>query len=371
MLIAAYSGRALAQAACRAGYAARVADLFADTDTVASAESVVQVEGNPSTGFNAPSLTGALDELLRRPTARIGPDALVYGAGFEAEPDLLRRAQRVVRLAGNSPETVIAVKDPHGLAAACQDLGIPHPLIMHTPPPSGDWLLKTRGSAGGIGTHQFSGSMEPPPGSYWQRRVPGVALSLVFLADGHRSEIVGFTRQYIAPGRGTPFRFGGAVTSRPPARLAAALATCARDITTAFGLRGLNSLDFMVMGHDWWLIEVNPRPGATLDLFDSTEFPLFHAHVEAAGGRLLKPGTPGEDYRAVWIAYAETALRVPPAFVWPEQVFDRPRDGALIPEGDPVATVFAAASKPGTAFTRATDRAAALLSQLAARGPCS
>ena len=33
-------------------------------------------------------------------------------------------------------------------------------------------------------------------------------------------------------------------------------------------LVGLNSVDFLVSDEQFWLLEVNPRPGATLDIFE-------------------------------------------------------------------------------------------------------
>ena len=41
------------------------------------------------------------------------------------------------------------------------------------------------------------------------------------------------------------------------------------SLARSLGLRGLNSADFLIEGDNAWLIEINPRPGATLDLFDS------------------------------------------------------------------------------------------------------
>ena len=51
-------------------------------------------------------------------------------------------------------------------------------------------------------------------------------------------------------------------------------------------LAGLNSVDFLVADDAVWLLEINPRPGATLDIFEPDGGSLFALHVQACGGVL-------------------------------------------------------------------------------------
>ena len=64
VLIASVSGRALAQAARRAGYGARVADLFGDDDTRAATEHVARLPGDLRDGVDADRVLSALDGLV-------------------------------------------------------------------------------------------------------------------------------------------------------------------------------------------------------------------------------------------------------------------------------------------------------------------
>jgi NAD(P)-dependent dehydrogenase (short-subunit alcohol dehydrogenase family) len=91
-LLVALSGRALAVAARRAGRRTVVADLFGDTDTRASAEASLVVEGDFDDGFDAAALLAAAERLApASPTARFG---LVYGSGLESHTQHgLARAQ--------------------------------------------------------------------------------------------------------------------------------------------------------------------------------------------------------------------------------------------------------------------------------------
>lgn len=65
VLIAAFSGRSLAQSARRAGFEPLVADAFGDLDTQAAAEDVRVLDGAMQTGFRTKPLIAALEDLAR------------------------------------------------------------------------------------------------------------------------------------------------------------------------------------------------------------------------------------------------------------------------------------------------------------------
>lgn len=371
LLIAAYSGRAIAKGARRAGYAPLVADLFCDEDTQASAELAVQVEGSLEAGFAPASLSRALRELAHQAGGRRA--GIVYGAGFEMDPALLDALREVAPVLGNPADVVSRIKNPRDLAKVCAVLGISHPETLHSPPLPGEagWLLKRQGGAGGTNTRPWP--CATPDGlterHYWQRFVSGEMLSVLFLADGERASVVGFSEQWTSPSQESPFRFGGAVTCNPPDELRAALTDCAARLAKAFALRGLNSADFIVSGETFHLIEVNPRPGATFDLFDHDEHPLLAAHVEACRGNLPAQFRPLAFNRAVAIVYADVPLVAPHALRWPDWAADRPAAGTFIDFGHPICTVFATGRSPSGARSVAFARSDSILSQLRATQP--
>jgi hypothetical protein len=122
------SGRMLAQSACRGGWRPWVIDAFADVDARACAQGFVQVTMDGAGSMNALDLLTGLS-LLPAP----GAD-LVYGAGMESMPGLLRRLSANYRVVGNTPEVLGAVRDPRRFFAVLDDLGIPHPGIRFAPP---------------------------------------------------------------------------------------------------------------------------------------------------------------------------------------------------------------------------------------------
>jgi predicted ATP-grasp superfamily ATP-dependent carboligase len=101
----------------------------------------------------------------------------------------------------------------------------------------------------------------------------------------------------------------------------------------------LNSADFLVDGTEFHLIEVNPRPGATLDVFDDEALPLLGLHLWAVTGSLAELPSAPRRRRAAAVLHARRPLVAPERL--PDWVADRPAPGTLIATGDPVCTVLA------------------------------
>ena len=331
MLIAALAGRALAAAARRAGYAALVADLFCDLDTQALAVRTARLPGDLSAGIDA----GASLPALRTFVGKTPLAAVVLGSGFERLPDLVDAIAAELPLAGNCGAVIRGLKDPHRFAADCAALGIAHPPVSAAPPadPEG-WLVKQAGAAGG--TH-IRPAPDPGnavgPGGYFQRRMAGRSLSALFVADGRTASIVGFSSQWTAPARKAPFRYGGAVRlRRVPRPLAAAIAEELTALTARVGLLGLGSADYLCAAGACRLIEINPRPGATLDLFDCPEAPLLDAHIRAARGLPFRlPRFAELDGRNDRLCRG--ADRRFPAIDWPDWTADRQTAGTCARSG--------------------------------------
>jgi predicted ATP-grasp superfamily ATP-dependent carboligase len=351
-LVAAVTGRALAASAVRGGHRVVVLDCFADRDTRALAHDC-------RCAVSARRL--ALDpRLLLAHAAALAPATrcagLVYGSGFEGRTRLLSRLASGRHLLGNAPAVVAAVKDPARIFPTFDRLGIRHPEVRSRLPrtPRG-WLAKEPGSAGGSGVRMASRSPVSRR-TYFQRFEAGRRLSVLFLADGFRACVLGFNEQWIASARpGFPFLYGGAVGGVAlPGAVKAEIRARLSALVERTGLVGLNGLDFLLHESEWLALEVNPRPTATLDLYDA-DYPegLFDWHLRACGGELpLRLARP-RAVRAHAVVYAGTFGRVGGAFPDAEWCRDVPHQGAPLTPGDPVCTVHAAAAD--------TERALALL----------
>jgi predicted ATP-grasp superfamily ATP-dependent carboligase len=371
ILVAGQSGRALAAAARRAGLRPLVTDLFGDADTRSLALAYRPVGGRFGRGVNGRGLLAALDELVA--AAPAPPLGIVLGSGFEAAPALIQEIAARHRLLGASAAAVRALKDPAGWAALLDRLNVPHPPISLTAVPDWrDWLVKRAGASGG-GHIRRAGPGPPPPGSYLQRRVPGAPLSFAFLADGHAARIIAVTSQWAEPGARAPFRYAGALAPGScPAAIREAAQAALDGIVAATGLRGLASADCLVQGDanrddSWSLLEINPRPGATLDVLDRRRTPLLLDHIEACCGRLGPvEAAQGMAHLAAGGAAATTILHagrilpLMPAIDWPEFVRDRPQAGSRIGAGAPICTVFAEADHPAEVLALLSRRVGAV-----------
>lgn len=365
-LIAAVSGRALAASARRAGHAVVVLDFFNDLDTQAWAIRSRACAG-PG-GFDARRLLQAAQALCP-PELCAG---LVYGAGFENRPGLLARLARGRRLYGNTPDTLALVKDPGRFFALLKRLGIPYPETRWTRPPVLEgWLRKKAGGAGGGHVVPAGNPTRQGRGrTYYQRKIPGRSCSALFLADGREAHLVGFNEQRTAGGVCAPYLYGGAVShARLPARIRDEVQALLMRLVPETGLRGLNGLDFLVdaLGRIQ-VLEVNPRPPATLDLYDADcRESLFDWHLRACRGELPRsPLVQRIQVRAHAIVYAPAPVRIPARWRWPAWCTDLPREGLPVPPGAPVCTVHSRGATPSAAWRLAARRKDRIVAALGA-----
>jgi predicted ATP-grasp superfamily ATP-dependent carboligase len=340
-LVVALSGRALAVAAKRAGYRVAAIDLFGDMDMRSAADDFAIAEGDLDSGFDADALVAIAARLAPGSSAR--PFGFVYGTGLEAQPALVEQLCRGRKLYGNTPETVRRLKNPNDFFASLDRLGIGHPEVRTSAPADArGWLSKKIGGSGGTHVRPAAGASDCS--SYWQRIVTGRPAGISFLADGRRAAVIGFNEQWTDPEPQLPYRFaGGLQPAQVSDRLRRDAAELLDAIVNEFGLVGLNSLDVIDDGADYWILEVNPRPGANLDVYDSSGTArLFDWHIAACDGHLPDGTLALAPASAMSILYAARRCRVPPDTDWPEWVADRPAPGARIAEGAPVCTVVAA-----------------------------
>lgn len=338
VLIAALSGRGLAAAARRAGFAPLVADAFGDCDTHDVAAAARCLAEATRTGFRAKPLIAALETLAAEaPRAPIG---LVLGSGFEDRPKLIASLARRFPLLGNDAATTALTKSPADFFRLLDTLGIVHPETRLMPPadPTG-WICKRIGGSGG--THIVpAADAVASVRHYYQRLMPGEPASVLAAAAPGSIQIAGISRQWTVGSGPRPFRYGGAAG---PAQLAspieAQMLSAVEAVCTALGLVGLVSFDFLLTDETAYLLEANPRPSATIDVFDDAEGSLFCAHLAACRGETAEL-PPQNGARAVAILYADAGALTIGAPDWPAWSADRPRPGVRIPRHRPVATIF-------------------------------
>lgn len=356
-MIAGFSSRALAASARRAGYQPLVVDTFGDEDTRTLAAAYEIVPGALHKGFRFKSLTAALDRVAG--SADTAPIGLVLGAGFEDAPDLVARLAERYALIGCPPEAVRAAKDPQRFFALLAELGIAHPETREAPPTDArGWLTKRIGGSGGTHIARCKQTARALAGRYVQLEITGAAISMTGIIG--KGAAFAFAETWAAPMPRRPFRHGGLAGSIDlDADLEARLIEIGLDVGRPLGLKGLVSFDFIVNADMAHLIEVNPRPGAALDVFDDASGTLFKAHVAATSGADPTPLLTASwrpQPRAAAYLYADRAALTVPEIGWPEWTSDRPKAGHLIGRNDPIATVHAVAASADAAAVLVTQR---------------
>ncbi|NOT71668.1 MAG: ATP-grasp domain-containing protein [Hyphomicrobium sp.] len=360
ILIAAFSGRSLAQSARRAGYVPLVADAFGDQDTRAAAHDFRSLDGAMQTGFRAKPLLAALNELIAAAPSK--PIGLVLGSGFEDKPRLVDLLDQRYGVIGCGVEALTACKDPKIFFPVLDELGIAHPETRMTPPDNCEgWITKRIGGSGGRHIRDCTATSRAKPRRYFQKRIEGTRISVsAIVADGIATDM---TRQWCSPAPGQPYQYGGAVSvpySDTPDQLQMLMAV--DQLARGLELRGLVSFDFIVANGTAYLLEINPRPGASLDVIDTVEGSRFHAHVAACrDGKLDQWGgsSTGLAKAAAILHAGRGALTLGPTN-WPEWTADRGAPGTHVPAGAPLATVFGEAETPDAAVALARARLAEL-----------
>lgn len=342
------SARQLAEGARRSGFEVIAADLFGDEDTVAVAR------GHHACG--RPEALAIEADLLLPLLAQAARDGRcagwVAGSGFEGRLDLLAAAAERLPLWGNDPATVAAVRDPVRFFAGLAALGLRHPEVRLQRPAGPGWLQKDLGGSGGWHIRRCDGvgGSSIGPQGYFQRESPGAPISAVFLANGRTARLVGISAQIVRPLGGRPYVYRGCIGPLAvPPRVAAALAGMADGLAAHFGLRGVNGVDCLLEGDDLSVLELNPRPVASMALFDDgIEGGLVRAHVRAATtGELPGSGRPAQQrtVRGHEIVFARRGgaldAQACTALAGLGWCHDRPRAGYRYEWGDPLCSVSA------------------------------
>lgn len=271
LVVAALSARVLAEQARDDGFEVVALDLFGDVDTRSSCAQWLPI-GQPDSLRIDPDLTLAALDSLAGVGGAIG---WIAGSGFEGQPELLQRGDAVLPLIGTAPEAVRRVRDPREFFGALDAEGIAHPEVRWAAPADGrGWLIKDAAGCGGWHIRQAAalGEVVAPSsaetGHYHQREMPGQPMSATFIANGSDACVLGFNELIVQRMGDRPHVYVGVVGPVPlPSGVAGRIEHAVRRMAAVFSLRGLGSFDFLLDGDEFAVLEVNPRPPASMDLY--------------------------------------------------------------------------------------------------------
>ncbi|WP_010585345.1 ATP-grasp domain-containing protein [Schlesneria paludicola] len=355
ILIVGGSTRAAADSVRRAGWQPVCADLFADFDLRETAE-VLPVSNYP--------------ESLPDDIKDVRADGWFYCGALENSPDVLERilanGDQYGPLLGADPAAVRCVRDPRWLAQVLINSGLPILEICdeRKPPfPDGAWMQKPLASAGGRCVRiwdEIAATSSYAESHYFQRRVLGVGQSALLRVEAGRVECLGICQELEertasrAPSRFTYCGSYGPVPSthrssdvlEQVTRIAQAVAE------RAPGLRGLMGLDFQWKDGIVWLVEVNPRYTASVEVLELAQGRSFlnsDCNRESSYSDAPRERPPSGTIVMKQILYANKELSVPDLRTYLPStdswgipfMADIPIPGSQIDSGWPICTVLA------------------------------
>ena len=363
LLLIGASVRAVAESAAAAGFEVGAIDLFGDADLCRTAQIVRRSDRFP------------IDAL--RLADDFPPGPWLYTGGLENHPRLVARSAAQRPLLGNGADVLRRVRDPRQLASFAEQSGlnIAAPSISaggavgEVPSAeAGSWLVKHRRSSGGLAVRpataaDFAGSRSSnAPGRYLQRLIAGTPYGASYLAACGKACFLGLAEQLSAPAvdGSAPYRYGGSITTPISADDHRLLEELGAQLADKFALCGLFGIDLIRdPAGRWYLLEVNPRPTASMDLWESPAAPsLIARHVAACrSGNLPSPMPPALDatLRARKVVYSGALHgRVPRELTevllcgfgecGQRTLADVPAAGALVEPDQPLVTLYATSS---------------------------
>ncbi len=222
-------------------------------------------------------------------------------------------------------------------------------------------------------------------GCYLQEWIEGTPASVVFVAAGGGAVPLGISRQLCGDGAfgAAGDRYCGSIMATDALggdrQLLVRACALAGAVAEAFGLAGLNGVDFIAHGGVPYTMEVNPRWTASMELVErSFGLSVFAAHAAAferealpdfdAIAALSRAGAAG---KAIVFAREDVVAGDTTAWLEDASVRDVPHAGEHIAAGSPVCTVLAEAATAGACYQALVHRARRVYEDLRAWRPAA
>lgn len=285
----------------------------------------------------------------------------MYTGGLENVPWLIDSLSRARPLWGCDSSAVRKARSPAFLSEALKNVGISSPAFSSSPPDRASqkqWLQKPLLGAGGIGIQLYNGN-EPPENVFFQEWIPGQSCSAVFIATQDGTTLYGILEQLIGQlwlHKGAFHYCGNLGPSILSDQATSQVQQLGRVVASECGLRGIFGIDFILQDDTPWLVEVNPRYTASVEVLEyALGLPLLALHRIAFDPSATIPAPSPTDSKFVGkaIYYAPQDLLFPEDGPWelalqsPFQPFvlppfaDIPLAGEVIKKGHPVLTLLA------------------------------
>ena len=291
-VLASLSGRGVVCSSQRFGLKLGIMDVFGDKDCLSSAVFWRHI----GTCFSVQTGIDCKKFLNSLPVFKVnGFKGLIIGSGFEGKYDVLKQANEILPLYANPLSVFKRLENPVTFFETLKLLEVPFPQVNLSKDSfeglGCDWILKDLGSSGGRGIKQLFGK-KSKNSEYFQKQLPGTAVSFSFFADGRNVIPLGYSKPVTTKQSNLPFVFCGL---DGPIELNDSIdqeaLRISKLIVQKFKLRGFNGIDFLVSDKAVLLVDLNPRITASFEVLqESHNFCFFEKHIH------LTRDTPGNTH---------------------------------------------------------------------------
>ena len=352
IVIAGASARAAAFSAIRAGLAPACVDLFGDADLRAVC---------PFERISTDRYPDDLEALCDR----FGAAPWLFTGAIENRVDVIRAISRKRPLWGCSPDVIERVRGPRILHEVVTRAGLCSPKVLlagESLSPGKHWLIKPVASAAGFGIRESAKNSLVPAGCYAQEFAKGINSSALFVGHEFGALFLGATEQLSGTDwlHAAPFHYAGNLGPLLLERATTEMLRTLGDLLAGrLGLRGIFGVDCVMREGVPWVIEVNPRYTASVEVWEyAMRRSALEFHQKVFEGHDIRGMAnfelPDAETKCVGkgIYYSRETVTIPKDRPWPEPgrgmtvgyelpaFADLPGPGDRIERGHPVLTIL-------------------------------
>lgn len=231
------------------------------------------------------------------------------------------------------------------------------------------YVCKRQGADGGSHVRFFEVGDTLSPDEYLQQYVPGLPASVTFVANGQSCNILGVNQLFLATVSVNQFCYAGAVQLNISDDTRKKVTGIVTKLVESTGLQGLCGLDFIITDSgEIQVLELNPRPPASMELYDSGTYSVFAENIRAYRGKSHSEFEQNQKtVKAYRVVYAGETTRIAENLIWPEWVKDRPGNSATLLKDSPICTVHVEADNRSAALRLLDERVVEMNNLISAR----
>ena len=175
---------------------------------------------------------------------------------------------------GNNFETIKKIKSK-SFFKELRKQKINFPRVSKQPKKNGKWLIKEYQSYGGTKVKLYTSSKYINKNAYLQKFINGDLVSVQFFVENQNVEILSICDQITKKSKKGLFLIKSLVTKKIKTNLSKKIHSLVKKVSKTFSLKGINNLDLIMQGENFFLLEVNPRPGLSTNILNSNYEDIF------------------------------------------------------------------------------------------------